>query len=99
VASARQGAAWLAHTSDAMVLPVACRGTRRPAGARRRFRPRVDVLIGEPVALTSGHGRAALTTATERVRGELAMLVAELDEIRGGRVLPSMPDGQRRNGE
>ncbi|HEY0638336.1 MAG TPA: lysophospholipid acyltransferase family protein [Pseudonocardiaceae bacterium] len=104
VASARQGAAWLARSADAVVLPVACRGTRRPGG-RRRFRPRVDVLIGPPVAVPSGRGRAALGVATERIRGELTSLVARLDEIRsGGPVTPSAPDetgadGQRRHGE
>lgn len=93
VASARQGAAWLARSCGAVVLPVACRGTRRPAGVRRRFRPRVDVLVGAPVAVTAGHGRAALAATTERVRCELAALVAELDEIRAG-VLPSTVDGR-----
>lgn len=91
---ARQGAAWLARSAGAVVLPVACRGTRRP-GDRRRFRPRVDVLIGQPVVLTPGRGRAALVVATERIRGELASLVAQLDEIRSGAdVSPSAVDGQ-----
>ena len=99
VASAQQGAAWLARSADAVVLPVACRGTRRP-GDRRRFRPRVDVLIGQPVAVSTGRGRAALGVATERIRGELASLVAQLDELRSGAgVGPSTPDGQRRHGE
>jgi len=97
VASARHGAAWLARSADAMVLPVACRGTRRPAG-RRRFRPRVDVLVGEPVSVSASRGRSALGTATETVRGELAALVAQLDEIRTG-AAPSEVDGQRRHGE
>jgi 1-acyl-sn-glycerol-3-phosphate acyltransferase len=82
VASARQGAAWLARSAGAVVLPVACRGTRRPAGTGRRFRPRVDVLFGAPVPVTSGHGRAALAADTARIRDELAALVAVLDEIR-----------------
>lgn len=86
VASARQGAAWLARATGAVVLPVACRGTRRPQHGRR-FRPRVDVLVGEPVVISAGSGgpagrRAALGDATERIRGELAALVAELDERR-----------------
>lgn len=99
VLNAQQGAAWLARSSDAVVLPVACRGTRRP-GDRRRFRPRVDVLIGQPVVLTAGRGRAALGVATERIRGELASLVAQLDEIRSGAAVPpSTVDGQRRHGD
>jgi 1-acyl-sn-glycerol-3-phosphate acyltransferase len=81
VSSAEHGAAWLARSSGAMVLPVACRGTR-PVAGRRRFRPRVDVLFGEPFPLPSGRGRAALAAGTERVRGELAGLVAELDRLR-----------------
>jgi 1-acyl-sn-glycerol-3-phosphate acyltransferase len=100
VASARRGAAWLARSSGAVVLPVACRGTRRVAsrGVRRRFRPRVDVLVGQPFAVSGGPGRAELATATERIRGELAALVAEVDEIRSG-ALPSTVDGWRRHGE
>ncbi|ASO19537.1 1-acyl-sn-glycerol-3-phosphate acyltransferase [Actinoalloteichus hoggarensis] len=79
VSGAHNGAAWLARSSDALVLPVACRGTRRPAESGRRFRPRVDVLFGEPFTVPSGRGRAALQAATARVQGELAELVRELD--------------------
>ncbi|WP_053735073.1 1-acyl-sn-glycerol-3-phosphate acyltransferase [Nocardia sp. NRRL S-836] len=75
VSSAQNGAAWLAKTSGAVVLPVACRGTYRAKG----WRPRVDVLIGEPFHLPEGKGRAALGVATEQVRDRLATLVAELD--------------------
>ena len=86
VDAAHNGAAWLARTSGAMVLPVACRGTLRPTGlAKRRFRPAVDVLVGQPFELPADKGRAALTAATERVRVELADLVAELDRLRAGR--------------
>lgn len=79
VASAQQGAAWLARSADAVVVPVACRGTLRPPGSPRRFRPVVDVLVGEPFALPPGRGRQALAEATEQVRDRLATLVAELD--------------------
>ncbi|AHH96241.1 lysophospholipid acyltransferase family protein [Kutzneria albida] len=82
VDSAHNGAAWLARSSGAVVVPVACRGTLRPDGAKRRFRPVVDVLVGDPFELPADKGRAALTAATERVRGELAALVAELDRRR-----------------
>jgi 1-acyl-sn-glycerol-3-phosphate acyltransferase len=85
VDTAHNGAAWLARTAGAVVLPVACRGTLRPAGTtRRRFRPTVDVLMGKPFELPADKGRAALTAATERVRVELADLVAELDRLRAG---------------
>jgi 1-acyl-sn-glycerol-3-phosphate acyltransferase len=40
VAAAQHGAAWLARTTGAAVLPVVVRGTRRVPGIRRRFRPR-----------------------------------------------------------
>jgi 1-acyl-sn-glycerol-3-phosphate acyltransferase len=82
VAAAEHGATWLARTSGARVLPVAFRGTRRPDGTRRRFRPRVDVVVGEPVTVPAGGGRAGLTAATETLRTELAGLVRELDELR-----------------
>jgi hypothetical protein len=48
------------------MLPVAIRGTRRPPGSKRRLRPSVDVLIGEPFAAPPGKGPAAMTTATNR---------------------------------
>ena len=81
VSNAQHGAAWLARTSGALVLPVACRGTRRPEGRGRRLLPRVDVLFGEPVRLPEGKGRAGLTAATDRVRSELVELIAELDGL------------------
>ena len=82
VRDAQQGAAWLARTGGATMLPVAIRGTRRPAGSRRRFRPQVDVLVGKPFAVPPGKGRTALVTATHEVRDRLAALVTELDAIR-----------------
>ncbi|RZQ60293.1 lysophospholipid acyltransferase family protein [Amycolatopsis suaedae] len=82
VANAERGAAWLVRASGATVLPVATRGTRRPEGRGRRFRPRVDILVGEPFTVDVGKGRAGLETATERLRGELAGLVGALDEWR-----------------
>jgi 1-acyl-sn-glycerol-3-phosphate acyltransferase len=81
--SARNGAAWLARSTGAVVVPVVCRGTRRPEGLGRRFRPRVDVLVGEPFAVSGERGRAGLATATEQVRVALVALIAELDELRG----------------
>lgn len=82
VARAEQGAAWLVRVTGATVLPVATRGTFRPPGARRRFRPKLDVLIGAPFALSVQRGRTGLTVATEEIRGRLADLVSELDEQR-----------------
>lgn len=82
VANVQQGAAWLARTGGARMLPVAIRGTCRPPGSNRRFRPLVDVLVGEPFAVPPGRGRAALTAATTEIRNRLAALVTELDAIR-----------------
>jgi 1-acyl-sn-glycerol-3-phosphate acyltransferase len=82
VAAAQHGAAWLARTGGAVVLPVVCRGTRRPEGGRRRYRPRVDVLVGEPLTLTATSGRAGLAAATETIRAALVGLIADLDELR-----------------
>ncbi|MGW3470669.1 lysophospholipid acyltransferase family protein [Saccharopolyspora sp. NPDC000995] len=81
VTSAQHGAAWLARASEALILPVACRGTRRPDGSGRRLLPRIDVLFGEPIALPAGKGRAGLVVATEAVRTELVELIAELDRL------------------
>jgi 1-acyl-sn-glycerol-3-phosphate acyltransferase len=82
VSDAQHGAAWLARSSNAVVLPVACRGTLRPDGASRRLLPVVDVLVGEPFELPPGKGKQALDVATEQVRDRLATLVAELDNFR-----------------
>ena len=85
VTNAERGAAWLVRScgdNGVVVLPVATRGTLRPAGERRRFRPRVDVLVGEPFTVEVGKGRAGLEEGTERLRSELAALVSTLDETR-----------------
>jgi 1-acyl-sn-glycerol-3-phosphate acyltransferase len=78
VSHAEQGAAWLVRMTGAVVLPVATRGTRE----RRGFRPKLDILVGEPFGLSVQPGRAGLTAATEEIRKHLADLVRELDELR-----------------
>lgn len=80
VEAAQHGAAWLARTTGAAVVPVVFRGTRHTGS--RRFRPRVDVLVGEPLNITGGKGRAGLAAATETIRAALAGLVIELDDVR-----------------
>jgi 1-acyl-sn-glycerol-3-phosphate acyltransferase len=62
----------------AVVLPVATRGTRH----RRGFRPKLDILVGEPFELSVHRGRTGLVAATEEIRKHLADLVRELDEQR-----------------
>ena len=86
VARAEQGAAWLVRSSDAVVLPVATRGTLRPPGSGRRFRPKLDVLVGAPFRVTVQRGRSGLGEATEEIRRRLADLVRELDELRAASV-------------
>lgn len=75
---AEQGAAWLVRMTGAVVLPVATRGTRE----RRGFRPKLDILVGEPFELSVHRGRTGLVAATEEIRKRLADLVRELDELR-----------------
>lgn len=84
VTNAHHGATWIARAGAAPLVPVAIRGTRRPAGSGRRFRPRVDVLVGEPFTTPTGENRAELAAATDEMRTRLAAMVAELDAIRGG---------------
>jgi 1-acyl-sn-glycerol-3-phosphate acyltransferase len=78
VEHAEQGAAWLVRMTGAVVLPVATRGTYQ----RRGWRPKLDVLVGEPYRLTVQRGRTGLAAATEDIRKHLADLVRELDELR-----------------
>lgn len=74
------GAGWLAARAGATVVPVAIRGTSRPEGRRRRrFRPVVDMLVGEPFEVPVGAGKTAVNAATELIRENLAALVAVLD--------------------
>ncbi|HEV2780782.1 MAG TPA: lysophospholipid acyltransferase family protein [Actinophytocola sp.] len=82
VLQAERGAAWLVRTTGAVVLPVATRGTARPPGTGRRFRPEVDVLVGPPFALSVQRGRSGLVAGTEEIRTRLADLVREVDELR-----------------
>jgi len=79
------GAGWLAARAGATVLPVAVRGTARPAGASRRFRPPVRVLVGDPFTVPVGAGRTAVDAATDLIRDRLSRLVSELDDAVGAR--------------
>ncbi len=73
------GAGWLAVRAGAAVLPVAVRGTARPEGRRRRFRPLVRILIGAPFAVPAGSGRTVVDATTDLIRERLSELVLELD--------------------
>jgi 1-acyl-sn-glycerol-3-phosphate acyltransferase len=74
------GAGWLAARAGATVLPVAVRGTARPEGRGRRFRPSVRVLIGDPFPIPAGAGRTAVDSATDLIRDRLSELVIQLDK-------------------
>lgn len=82
VESVFNGAGWLAGRSGAQIVPIAMRGTHRPAGTGRRYRPRVDVLVGEVFSVAPGVGRTAVTAATDRIRDTLKELVTALDDSR-----------------
>lgn len=84
-AAARQGATWLARATGARLLPVAVRGTRRPDGSGRRFRPRVQVLVGEPIPAPTAAGREGLAAAAAGVTAALRTLVRELESFEQGR--------------
>ncbi|WP_084614759.1 lysophospholipid acyltransferase family protein [Nakamurella lactea] len=73
------GAGWLAVRANATVVPVAIRGTARPEGSRRRFKPQVDVLIGDAFQVPPGAGKKAVEAATSTIQQHLSALVAELD--------------------
>ena len=80
VANVSSGAGWLAARAGAAVLPVAVRGTARPPGSQRRFRPKVRVLIGDPFPIPVGAGKKAVDAATELIRDRLSQLVVQLDQ-------------------
>ncbi|MEV4602335.1 lysophospholipid acyltransferase family protein [Amycolatopsis sp. NPDC049253] len=82
VGVAEKGAAWLVRAAGATVLPVATRGTLKPADGKRRWRPRVDILVGEPFTPEVGPGRTGLEEGTEELRLQLAGLVKTLDDWR-----------------
>lgn len=79
VRSVFNGAGWLAVRSGATVVPVAIRGTDRPAGSGRRFRPLVNYLIGSPFEVPAGAGKKAVDAATARIQQHLSALVQQLD--------------------
>lgn len=76
------GAAWLVRAGGATVVPVAARGTLKPADGKRRWRPRVDIMVGEPFTPEMGRGKTGLEEGTEQMRVALADLVAVLDNWR-----------------
>ena len=79
------GAGWLAVRSAATVVPIAIRGTDRPARSGRRFRPLVHYLIGAPFQVPPGAGKKAVDAATMLIQQRLSELVGSLDAELAGR--------------
>jgi 1-acyl-sn-glycerol-3-phosphate acyltransferase len=77
------GAGWFAARSNAQVVPIAMRGAARGGAGRRRFRPVVSILVGEPFTVAPGAGRTAIEAATGTIRDRLVDTVAELDRMGG----------------
>ncbi len=80
VSTVFRGAGWLAVRAGSTVVPVAVRGTARPAGRRiPRLLPRVRVRVGEPFDIPQGTGKIAIDTATATIQQRLSALVMRLD--------------------
>lgn len=79
VARVERGIAYLAVRSGAPVVPVACVGTAGMVRRRTLRRPRVRVVVGQPLWVGSGAGasRSAVDAAAEQIRSALADLVAK----------------------
>lgn len=90
------GAGWLAARAGATVVPVAVRGTARPAGRRlRRYRPRVVALVGQAFDIPQGAGRIAIAAATSTIQQRLKGVVADLDRALDRAPVRSAGDGMR----
>jgi len=80
VSTVFRGAGWLAVRAGSTVVPVAIRGTARPAGRRiPRLLPRVRVRVGEPFDIPQGASKLAIDAATATIQQRLATLVTQLD--------------------
>jgi 1-acyl-sn-glycerol-3-phosphate acyltransferase len=92
----KHGAAYLAATSRAPIVPVAVLGSRRSGAALDslpRPRTRIDVMFGEPFTVAADaepHARAALARVGENIRQQLADHV-EVACRRTGQRLPDLP--------
>ncbi len=105
MAEVRAGIAWLAVRSGAMVVPVACLGTRRTGESPHRLAPfgrRLDLVFGAPVDVTpqeGASGRQALATAAESIRRVLAEHVRAAAEATGQELPQDDPLAVRRGAE
>lgn len=87
VETAKPGVGYLALRAGATVIPVACAGTPELAHRRTWRRPSAVVLFGAPIAVDrwpdhNPLNRGVVAATTERIRVELAALVAVADEVR-----------------
>jgi len=87
----RHGVAWLALKSGAVIVPVACLGTRR-AGTKlssiARPRSRVDVVFGTPFTVAADgdpHARRVVAAAATEIHARLKTHLAEAAETAGVR--------------
>lgn len=77
------GVAYLALKSGAVIVPVACRGTRRPGSSLSTlagWRSHVDVAFGVPFTVTASgdaSARRVVAAAAEEVRARLKAHLAE----------------------
>lgn len=99
LAAAGRGVAWLALQGDAVVVPVACLGTRATgehADAWPRLRSRLVVDFGEPLPLSRPEGmpgKEALRRAAEQVRITLGGHVADASARHGIPLPTDIPEG------
>lgn len=102
VQQVHSGAAWLALQTGALVVPVACLGTRRTGqrkGAWPRPGSRLVAVFGAPFTVDPGGdqpGRVRLRLASETVRHALAAHVATATQRAG---IPLPDDGADWSGE
>lgn len=76
VAEVRHGIAYLAVRSGAPVVPVAFVGSRAMLPRRSIRRPKIRIVIGEPVHIAAGPAsRSAVSDAAEKIRVALSALV------------------------
>jgi 1-acyl-sn-glycerol-3-phosphate acyltransferase len=97
VAAVREGVTYLAMSSGAPVVPVACLGTRRPGasvGQPPRPRQRVAVVFGDPVHLVPAPDlsrREASRQLTERLRVAMAEHVRDSSQLTGIPLYEDLP--------
>ena len=96
VAAVHAGVTWLALTSGAPVVPIACLGTRRPGASIGRPpapRQRVAVVFGEPVRLAAEPGLPRREVHRQQTEGLRRLLAAHVVESSRRTGIPLMSTG------